>query len=74
MEQQDFSDVLDAIPEGDAVKDLGELTHQLTMVVLDQAFKRNICPVRMKNREISPMQLAGQMAKLVEAELTKEVK
>ena len=71
-EGQDFTELLDSLPEKEPVKDIGELTHQLTMVVFAQALNGNIDAVRMKNRGISPMGLAGELSRTVERLLSAE--
>ena len=73
-ETQDFTELLESLPEGEPVKDIGELTHQLTMVIMTQALHGNIDPVRMKNRQISPMHLGGILARQIETLLTQPVK
>lgn len=63
---EDFSEVLDSIPEGIAVQDIQDLAHKFTMVILDEALNRRICPIRMKNRNLTPMELGNAVAQMIE--------
>jgi hypothetical protein len=69
---EDFTDVLDAVQEGEAVTDIGDLTHKLCLLIMTEAMEGRIDAKRLANRS-TPMQLAGSVARFIQEELTKEV-
>jgi len=57
---------LNSLPEGEPVADVNKLATEFNLVILMQAMEQNICPVRMRNRHMTPMTIANALVRKVQ--------